>query len=179
MREAPSEPRGVFPLAPMSGLVRGLTVALFTLPVYFAVAGLVAGRAAGRILLPLAGLLLLLYLGVWLYARPSRFEIGRDALVLVWPLRRRRIPLTDVTDAHRLTRREIRGRLGWGGRIGVGGLWGGFGWAWTSRAGLVDLYVSRQDDLVLVERRRGRALLISPDRPEAFVRALREAVPRS
>jgi hypothetical protein len=173
------DPAAVFPLAPMSTLIRVLTGILLAVPVYLAVVGALAGGVAGVLLAPMAGVLLLLYGAVWLYARPSRFEIRPDALVLVWPAWRRRIPLADVTDAHLLTRHDLRGRLGRGGRIGVGGLWGGFGWAWTSRAGLVDLYVSRQDDLVLVERRAGRALLISPDRPQAFVRALREAAARS
>jgi hypothetical protein len=57
-------------------------------------------------------------------------------------------------------------------RIGAGGLWGGFGWLYT-RKGLLDLYVSRTDRFVLVRRRIGRPLLLTPERDEAFVDALR------
>ena len=58
------------------------------------------------------------------------------------------------------------------GRIGVGGLWGGFGWLWTRGRGMVEFYVSRTDGLVIVERRGGRALLFTPQDPEEFVDAL-------
>jgi hypothetical protein len=57
-------------------------------------------------------------------------------------------------------------------RIGVGGLWGGFGWLWTTRRGLVEFYVSRADGMVLIERRGARPLLITPADPEKLLRAL-------
>jgi hypothetical protein len=43
---------------------------------------------------------------------------------------------------------------------------------WTSRGGLVDFYISRTDRIVIVERKSGRPLLITPERPEQFVAAL-------
>lgn len=52
------------------------------------------------------------------------------------------------------------------------GLWGGFGWLGMSRRGFVDVYVSRTNGIVLVERRTGRDLLITPERPGEFVAAL-------
>jgi hypothetical protein len=57
-------------------------------------------------------------------------------------------------------------------RVGVGGLWGGFGWLYTSK-GLLGLYVSRTDRLVLVRLRTGRPLLVTPEGDERFVAALR------
>jgi hypothetical protein len=47
-----------------------------------------------------------------------------------------------------------------------------FGWLYT-RKGLLDLYVSRTDRLVLVRLRAGRPLLLTPERDEGFVDALR------
>jgi len=52
------------------------------------------------------------------------------------------------------------------------GLWGGFGWLWTRKRGVVQIYVSRDDGLVGIERVGGRPWLITPEHPEAFVRAL-------
>jgi hypothetical protein len=92
--------------------------------------------------------------------------------VIVWPARRRHIAKHDISGARVLESRQFRSEFGWAARVGVGGLWGGFGWAWTSRRGLLDLYVSRTDGCVLVERRSGRALLLTPERPEEFARAL-------
>src|SRR5262249_13219822 len=73
-----------------------------------------------------------------------------------------------------LAKGDTRRELGFGMRIGAGGLWGGFRWLWTTRRGLLDLYVSRETDVVLVELdpRAGRSLLLTPERPEAFVAPL-------
>jgi len=162
-----------FRLAPMSPLVAVLTVGLLALPVVFVVGGLSAPGSVRFVPFGLAGLVALLYLGVWLYARPRAFEVDGRGLAIVWPARRRLIPRSEIAGARVLVRERCRAELGWGGRIGVGGLGGGFGWAWTSKRGLVDLYVSRTDGLVLVERRAGRPLLLTPERPDELVRALR------
>jgi hypothetical protein len=55
----------------------------------------------------------------------------------------------------------------------VGGLWGGFGLAWSSRGKHLALYVSRHaDGFVLVRCERARSLLITPERPAEFVAAV-------
>jgi Bacterial PH domain len=162
-----------FRLARMSGLIWSLTVPLLALPVLFAVLAARAPGPAAPVLQVVAGLLVVLYAAVWLYARPSRFEVGDQGLVIVWPARRQRVARDDIAGARILAWGDFRREFGWAARIGVGGLWGGFGWAWTSRRGLLDLYVSRTDGCVLVERHAGRALLLTPERPDAFVRALR------
>jgi hypothetical protein len=156
----------------MSALIWALTAPLLAVPVLFAV---VASRMSGgvsRLFWVIAGLLAVMYAVIWLYARPTRFEVGPDGLVIVWPGRRRRIDRRDISGARVLASGQFRPEFGWAARVGVGGLWGGFGWAWTSRRGLLDLYVSRTDGCVLVERRSGRGLLLTPERPDEFVRAL-------
>ena len=70
-----------------------------------------------------------------------------------------------------MTKQELHQELGKTMRIGVGGLWGGFGWLWTRR-GLVNFYVSRSDGLVLIERRTARPILITPEKPEMMLQAL-------
>jgi hypothetical protein len=161
-----------FPLAPMSALLWALTVPLLALPVLFAVIASRTSGGASRLFWLIAGLLAAMYVVIWLYARPTRFEVGPDGLAIVWPARRRHIARRDISGARMLAREGFRSEFGWAARVGVGGLWGGFGWAWTSRRGLLDLYVSRTDGCVLVERRSGRALLLTPERPDEFVRAL-------
>ena len=52
-----------------------------------------------------------------------------------------------------------------------GWLWGGFGLLWT-RPKTFEMYVSRADGLVIVERDNGRPLLLTPERPGEFVRAV-------
>jgi len=157
-----------FALAPMSGFIRALTWALFLLP-----AGFLAGFAVwGAPRLSVGLLLVALYGWVWLHMRPSRFVVHPHAIEVVWPLRRRRIARAGITDARIVGRGELRAMTGAAARVGVGGLWGGFGWLWTQRRGIVQMYVSRTDGLVWIERGAERPWLITPESPEAFVQAV-------
>ena len=133
--------------------------------------GLLVGalRTPGAALLALPALLVaLLYVFVWCFYRPSRFELGHDGLRLVWPWRERTIPMGRLAGAEILDRKDLRSRLGFAARVGAGGLWGGFGLLWTSRAGWLGFYISRIDVFVLVHVVDGNDLLITPERPTEF-----------
>ncbi len=130
-----------FALAPMSALMWVLTAVCFALPVVFIIL---------RTLWLVGAALLLLYLAVWLYWRPSHFEIGGRDLVIAWPLRRERIALSNIVRASVVSRHEFHRQYGRGVRVGVGGLFGQFGFSWTSR-GLVRTYISTLGPFVLLE----------------------------
>lgn len=152
----------------MSPLVLTLTLVLLALPPAF-----VVGMLFGRRLLAVPALLIIaIYAWVWLRFRPSQFVVDRGGLQVIWPLKRREIPREDISNVRLIDRQELRREIGWGMRVGAGGLWGGFGWLWTKRRGIVQMYVSRADRFVWIERAGGRPWLITPERPEAFVRAL-------
>jgi hypothetical protein len=158
-----------FALAPMCSLIRWVTLALLALPVAFLIAALL-----GSPLLGAPGLLvILIYLWVWLRFRPTAFVIRPDTLEIIWPLKRREVRRDQITAVRSVDRQELRREVGWGMRVGAGGLWGGFGWLWTARRGIVQMYVSRLDGFVWIERGGERPWLITPDQPEAFVRALK------
>jgi hypothetical protein len=159
---------GSFRLARMSPLVLALTLALFVLPV-----ALFAGALFWKRLLAVPALFVLaIYAWVWLRFRPSRFVVRPEGLLVIWPLKRREIPREEISAARLIDRKELRREIGWGMRIGAGGLWGGFGWLWTKRRGVVQMYVSRTDRFVWIERAGGRPWLITPESPETFARAL-------
>lgn len=158
-----------FPLAPMSPLVVVLTALVLACPVVLALASLWAQEG---VLLVVAGLVAAMCLAVWLWARPTRFEVGADGLRIVWPLRRRLVAARRIVEARLLERAEAKRELGWAIRVGVGGLWGAFGWLWSPRCGWVDTYVSRTDGLVWLRLTDGRPLLITPAAPAALVSAL-------
>ncbi|HET8579332.1 MAG TPA: hypothetical protein VFO18_19700 [Methylomirabilota bacterium] len=162
--------RATFPLAPMSPLIVVLTGIVLIVP---GILGLAAALSGQPVMLGLAGAVVGLYVAVWLWARPTRFEVSADGLTLVWPLHRRVIPGARIVAVRLVDRRDLRRELGWGARVGVGGLWGQFGWAWTTQRGWVDTYISRLDGFVWVEVRGGRPLLITPTNPEGVVHALR------
>lgn len=157
-----------FRLARMSAPVRTLTLLLLVLPLVFLVAAL-PGR---RSLVTPALFLIAIYAWVWLRFRPTRFAVHRGGLQVIWPLKRRYLPQGEISSVRVIDRPELEREIGWGLRVGAGGLWGGFGWLWTKRRGVVQMYVSRTDRFVWIERVRGRPWLITPEEPEAFVRAL-------
>ena len=158
----------VFPLAPMCALIWMLTVGLLLLPVLF-FATVVFGRSP----LAIPGLLIVATYGwIWLRMRPTRFVVSPDALEVVWPLKRRRIPRSDIASARLIDNEGVRREVGWGMRVGAGGLWGGFGWLWTRRRGIVEMYISRTNGFVWIEPVRGRPWLVTPADPDGFVRAL-------
>ena len=157
-----------FGLAPMCRLILVLTLIMVALPVAF----LVGGALGARMLWGPALLLLLIYGWVWTRFRPTAFVVRPQALEVIWPLKRRQVRRAEITAVRLVDRQELRRKVGWGMRVGAGGLWGGFGWLWTARRGIVQMYVSRLDRFVWIERGGERPWLITPERPEAFVSAL-------
>jgi Bacterial PH domain len=165
---APDEGRASFPLAPMSPAMLVATLVLFALPIAFVAMAVLwhpvfwfPGSLAGAI-----------YAWTWLRFRPTRFVVGPEAVEVVWPLKRRRLPRAGIASVRVVDARGLRREVGWGVRVGAGGLFGGFGWLWTARRGIVQMYVSRTDGFVWIERGRDRPWLVTPEEPEAFVRAL-------
>lgn len=166
-----------FALAPMSPLIRGMTIALFAIPVLF-VAGPWLWKAPAflsTVGLAVAGL----YAWIWLRWRPTRFEVGADGVRVVFPWRSFLVPRSELEGCRALSRETFREEYGRGTRIGVGGLWGGFGRLWTTKGGMLDFYISRTDEFVSIERRRSRPILITPEEPQAMVEAVRSLLDAS
>ena len=96
----------------------------------------------------------------------------QEVLEVIWPLKRRELPREAIVNARVIDAQELRAEIGTGMRVGAGGLWGGFGWLWTKRRGIVQMYISRTDRFVWIDCASGRPWLITPEQPEAFVHAL-------
>ena len=149
-------------------MIQGLTLVLLALPVVF-----LASVMFGKSLLVGPGLILIIiYTWIWFRFRPMMFVVHPDAIEIIWPLKRRKIQRADISTVRLVDKLELRRETGKCMRVGAGGLWGGFGWLWTERRGIVQMYVSRTDGLVWIECVGGRPWLITPEQPEAFVRAL-------
>jgi hypothetical protein len=152
----------------MSPIILVMTLVLLALPVSFAVAAM----AGAKFHIAPCLIVTLIYAWIWLRLRPSRFVLQDRSLEVIWPLKRREIPRSSISAVRLLDREELKQEIGWGMRVGAGGLGGGFGWLWTKRHGIVQMYVSRTDGFVWIERRNDRPWLLTPDEPEIFVRAL-------
>ncbi len=156
-------------LAPMSPEILVLTIVLLSLPLVFLA---LAAFWAMPLLLAPALFILVIYAWIWLLARPTAFVVQPRAIEITWPLKRQEIPRSDIQAVRIIDRQTLRREAGWGMRVGAGGLFGAFGYLWTTRRGLVRMFVSRTDRFVWIERRSERPWLITPDQPDAFVRAL-------
>lgn len=160
-----------FPVAKTAVVFAVMTGFVLVIPVAFFFIGLTAPEV--RAAMNLAGALVLaMSVATWLWARPSRFEVDGDALVVVWPLRTRRVARRDVSRVRVLDKRAAEELMGRAVRVGVGGLFGVFGLLKTDRLGWVGCYITTLEPLVLVELREGRPLLVSPSDAEGFAAAL-------
>jgi Bacterial PH domain len=154
-----------FPLARMSTSIVAITGFMLALPLVL----LAMGLTREPLLTGPALLMAAAYTWVWLRFRPAMFVVHAHAIEVRWPLKRREISRSSITNVSLVDRGGLRREIGWGVRVGAGGLWGAFGWLWTTRRGIVQMYISRTDGFVWIERGRERPWLITPEDPEAFV----------
>jgi len=157
-----------YELAPMSPGIRVLTLVMLGLPLV-----LLAGAAFGAWPVIVPGLFIaVLYVWIWTRFRPTRFILRPGFIEVVWPLKRREIRRETINDVRLIGCQDLKNEVGFCMRVGAGGLWGGFGWLWTQKRGIVQMHISRTDQFVWIERRNDRPWLITPENPEAFIRAL-------
>lgn len=148
-----------FLLAPMSPLIRVFTV--------------ISQDILFRIL---AVFLIGLYGCIWL-CRPYCFIVSSDTVKILFPIWQRRILIREVSSICIINKESFDQEFGWAIRIGAGGLWGGFGWLWTAKKGILEFYISRLDRLdrfVLLERLTGQRILFTPDRSEHCVKVIQD-----
>src|SRR5262249_14127550 len=122
-----------FELAPMSRGIRALTIALLALPLLFA--ALAVLRPVRVVMLGAALCMRGLFAAVWLLGRPPAFDLTDEGLRIRFPLRTRLVPAREIASVRALAVRTFRDEFGLAMRIGVGGLWGAFGWLWTKERG--------------------------------------------
>lgn len=164
-----------FRLAPMTTDLRIMTIVVLLVPAALAVGVLNAFGPVRLVLLGVLGFVSLIYLSVWFWWRPSRFELTPQSLTLVWPLRSRTIPVNQIREVSLLGRDDFRREYRYGLRVGAGGLWGGFGLLVTAK-GTLAMYISRTDAFVMLQLAGDRPLMITPEQPEHFVEALSSSI---
>jgi hypothetical protein len=144
----------------------------FTLVALSILALLIIGALWSTLLLIPAAIVVAIYAWIWLGFRPTCFVVTPTTVEIIWPLKRRVLERATIVEARIISAGELKALVGWGLRVGAGGLWGGFGWLWTERRGIVQMYISRVDQFVWIERQPERAWLITPDNPQAFIQSL-------
>lgn len=162
----------VFPVARMSPVILGLTLLLLPLPALFLWIGCFGRGPQGPVMLGTGVFIAAIYGWIWALMRPARYELGPSELVLASPLRRIRIPRHDLAGAQIYDLPGFRAEFGNMIRVGAGGLFGTFGWLWNRKSGRMDCYVTNLGPWVVVRRRTGRAIILSPADPESFAAAI-------
>jgi Bacterial PH domain len=158
------------PMSPFFVLVTGVTLAI---PVIWAVMIFTVGHGIWKTSLAvIAGFAVTVAL-IWLYLRPAGYTVDDERVTVRWPLRKLVLKRSEIENARTLDRAMLRRDFGWSARVGVGGLFGTFGLLWTTKRGWMSAYATTTNDWVLLERAGGWPLLISPERPDDFVRALK------
>ncbi|MDP6634448.1 MAG: PH domain-containing protein [Phycisphaerae bacterium] len=166
--ETPRQPRSVFALAEMSTGMSVLTWSMCVLGLALPIVIFIAAPEVWMSML-LAGVIWGTYAFVWVFYRPSRFEICRSGLRIVWPMRSFYIPAAEIAEIAPISKSALGLVLR---TFGAGGLWGGFGRFWSRKMGHMLIYASRSDGLVCIRRGRERTVLISPARPDEFITEL-------
>ncbi|MCE5278577.1 MAG: PH domain-containing protein [Planctomycetaceae bacterium] len=156
-----------FALARMSFGVAVGTWLLLAMGPAAPVAILIMAPAQSRWLAPVAAVFLwsifALVYGLW---RPREFVVTAEGLQIVWPWRVRTLLREEIVAVRPLTRDDLGRTL----RVfGAGGLWGAFGRFHSRNLGPMEMYISRRDGMILIERLTGPGLVITPERTTEFV----------
>jgi hypothetical protein len=163
-----------YALAPTAGVFKIMTNVVLAVPallLFVAFATLFGGDAARAVSIgSTAGFMMFVYVVVWVYYRPTRFELTGEGLLIRWPLRTRVYPYAKLGKPEVVSYDTFKSRHGRGMRVGAGGLWGGFGLL-VCKNTTFNFYISRLDDIVLATA-EPRPLMITPERAAEFVKAL-------
>jgi hypothetical protein len=149
-------------------VLSGLVLAI---PIIFAVIGL-GDPGLRLVFLGTAVMITVAAFGVWVFYKPTGFLVDDAALTIQFPMRRIEVSRTDITSARVLTRDQFQGTLGFALRVGVGGLFGVFGYLWSNKLGWVTIYATSTDNWVFIERRGTGPMILSPKDADGLVTAL-------
>lgn len=134
---------GHYRLAPMSRSLAIMTVVLWGIPLVFAVIAVTTDFLPAMIfMIAMTVFIAGIYCWTWIRFRPSEFVLGDGAMEVIWPAKRRQVPYVGMHSAKIITRRELKDLVGFGMRVGAGGLWGAFGWLWTTKRDRPDVHLT-------------------------------------
>jgi hypothetical protein len=112
-----------------------------------------------------SSIFIIIYLISFLY-RPVAYTINRDSVTIKRLLGSKNIALTDITYVKAIERKQLR----WAVRIfGVGGLFGYWGTFTNSLFGRMTWYATNLNNAVMIETKKGKRIVISPNDVDAFI----------
>jgi hypothetical protein len=126
-------------------------------------------------ILPLAIILMIIYL-ICLLLKPLSYEITEDKLIIRRLIKSVHMNRSDIESLELIDKAELSGTIR---TFGVGGLFGWYGKFANSKLGDMTWYITRRDKPVLIIKKDGKKILISPNEAEAFVKEYKGIKPMS
>lgn len=99
---------------------------------------------------------------------PKGYVIEDGQFTVLRPFKAKHFPLSDIVSVTAVEKKNLKGSIR---TFGVGGLFGYFGLFRNSTYGHMLWYATRRDRFVVIERKNGKTIVITPDDPAAFVSA--------
>lgn len=99
------------------------------------------------------------FLLCYLYA-PQAYTVESDKLSIIRPIGNIDLALNNFSSVRLVDKSEIRTLVR---TFGVGGLFGYFGFYYSSSMGKLSLYTTQRKNRVLIEQKEGRKVILSPD----------------
>ena len=122
----------------------------------------------------LGGLMSLLIWGICLLFIPHGYQLTTTALIVRRWGPKVVIPLGEIRELRRITLSKVLRTCGVGGMFGC---WGQFT-TYDNTLGFHDFtaYLTRNDTEVVIFRKKGEPVVLSPDQPETFIAAVMERI---
>ena len=100
-----------------------------------------------------------IYLFWYLYA-PQAYLVESDRIKIIRPIGKVDIRFNNISSIRLVDKSEIRTLIR---TFGVGGLFGYYGYYYSSSLGKLILYTTQRKNLLVIEQKVGRKILLSPD----------------
>lgn len=100
-----------------------------------------------------------IYLFCYLYA-PQAYLVESDKIKIIRPIGIVDIKFNNISNIRLVDKSEIKNLIR---TFGVGGLFGYYGYYYSSSLGKLILYITQRKNLLLIEQKVGRKILLSPD----------------
>ena len=101
--------------------------------------------------------------------RPNDYSVSSDKLLIHRILGNVEINRTNIQSVQEIDESLVKNSLR---TFGVGGFFGSFGKFWNGKLGNMTWYVTRGNNFVLIETKDHKKIILTPDKPEAFVASL-------
>lgn len=100
-----------------------------------------------------------IYLFCYLYA-PQSYLVEEDKISIIRPIGKLDLSLNNISSIRLIDLSELKSLIR---TFGVGGLFGYYGYYYSSKLGKLSLYTTQRKNLILIEQKVGRKILLSPD----------------